>query len=360
MIASSSPATSPTPTRCWWRWPRPVVHDVRLVREYPVASATIKKMPISLEGFLGGRVWVSSAQFRAGPPTSRTLYISGYPFVANSGWMDSLINFNHDSDIPSLPRWARHLHYQNHTAVKSPSLRVPVVADESRKSSGRRLPTRLIPLSSYVIRSNVAKKTFQMAIYVSIRADSLEELDKTTAALGLRGNARRSDQVARYNLAEPTGKHCNPSCREEKISSDKKRNLDSSSAALTFPFMSSELVQESGILYGVNKSNNSLVIPSNRFSLHNANSITFAQSGSGKSYTTKVEILRQLMQGTKVIVIDPEREYKNLRSRSMAHTSNYPLVAKIKSIRLILQLHSIQKMTRPNTSKTLLGTSSDL
>ena len=75
--------------------------------------------------------------------------------------------------------------------------------------------------------------------------------------------------------------------------------------------MSSELVQESGILYGVNKSNNSLVIL-DRFSLHNANIIVFAQSGSGKSYTTKVEILRQLMQGTKVIVIDPEREYKNL------------------------------------------------
>jgi len=75
--------------------------------------------------------------------------------------------------------------------------------------------------------------------------------------------------------------------------------------------MSSELVQESGILYGVNKSNNSLVIL-DRFSLHNANSIVFAQSGSGKSYATKVEILRQLMQGTKVIVIDPEREYKRL------------------------------------------------
>jgi type IV secretory pathway VirB4 component len=71
------------------------------------------------------------------------------------------------------------------------------------------------------------------------------------------------------------------------------------------------LVQESGILYGINKSNNSLVIV-DRFSLHNANSIIFAQSGSGKSYAAKVEILRQLMQKTKVIVIDPEREYRQL------------------------------------------------
>jgi type IV secretory pathway VirB4 component len=90
-----------------------------------------------------------------------------------------------------------------------------------------------------------------------------------------------------------------------------KRNLDSSSAALTFPFISSELVHESGVLYGINRSNSSLVIL-DRFSLPNANSILFAQSGSGKSYTAKVEILRHLMQGTKVIVIDPEREYKRL------------------------------------------------
>ena len=98
---------------------------------------------------------------------------------------------------------------------------------------------------------------------------------------------------------------------ENKLS--QKRNLDSSSAALTFPFVSSELVSESGILYGINKSSNSLVTI-DRFSLNNANSIIFAQSGSGKSYTAKVEILRQLMQGTKVIVIDPEREYKQLTS----------------------------------------------
>ncbi|MEI6499357.1 MAG: ATP-binding protein, partial [bacterium] len=87
--------------------------------------------------------------------------------------------------------------------------------------------------------------------------------------------------------------------------------LDSSSAALTFPFISSELVHESGVLYGINRSNSSLVIL-DRFALPNANSILFAQSGSGKSYTAKVEILRHLMQGTKVIVIDPEREYKRL------------------------------------------------
>jgi type IV secretory pathway VirB4 component len=168
------------------------------------------------------------------------------------------------------------------------------------------------PLESAVeLRDKIQRgqeKLFQMSIYVTLRSESLEELNRITKLLEAAMSARLFySKIARYQQLEalqsilPRG--------EDQLS--QKRNLDSSSAALTFPFMSSELVHESGILYGINKSNNSLVIL-DRFSLHNANSIVFAQSGSGKSYTTKVEILRQLMQGTKVIVIDPEREYKKL------------------------------------------------
>src|SRR6266536_6666767 len=159
------------------------------------------------------------------------------------------------------------------------------------------------------------EKLFQVSIYVALTADTLAELDSVTKLLETELSSRLFyTKVARYQQVEGL-QSVLP--RSENIL-NQKRNLDSSSAALTFPLMSSELVQESGILYGVNKSNNSLVIL-DRFSLHNANSITFAQSGSGKSYATKVEILRQLMQGTKVIVIDPEREYKNL-SKSVGGT----------------------------------------
>ncbi len=240
----------------------------------------------------------------------RTLYISGYPFVANSGWMDSLINFNHDTDI------SYHLHEVSALSA-IPKLRRKITELESTKrsmmQSGKIVGSEITdPLESAIeLRDKILRgqeKLFQMSIYVSIRAESLEELNKTTKLLEATLSARLFyTKVARYQQLEalqsilPRG--------EDQLS--QKRNLDSSSAALTFPFMSSELVQESGILYGVNKSNNSLVIL-DRFSLHNANSIVFAQSGSGKSYTTKVEILRQLMQGTKVLVIDPEREYKRL------------------------------------------------
>jgi len=240
----------------------------------------------------------------------RTLYISGYPFVASSGWLDSLINFNHDTDI------SYHLHEVN-ALHALPKLHRKITELESTKrammKAGKIVGSEITdPLESAIeLRDKIQRgqeKLFQMSIYVALRAESLDELDKTTKLLEANMSARLFySKVARYQQLEalqsilPRG--------EDQLA--QKRNLDSSSAALTFPFMSSELVQETGILYGVNKSNNSLVIL-DRYSLHNANSIVFAQSGSGKSYTTKVEILRQLMQGTKVLVIDPEREYKRL------------------------------------------------
>ena len=240
----------------------------------------------------------------------RTLFISGYPFVASSDWMDSLIHFNHDIDI------SYHLHEVDARAAL-PKLNRKITELESTRRAmmreGRIVGSEITdPLESAIdLRDKIQRgqeKLFQMAIYICIRSENKEELDKTTKLLEANLAARLFySKVARYQQLEalqsilPRG--------EDQLA--QKRNLDSSSAALTFPFMSSELVQESGILYGVNKSNNSLVIL-DRFSLHNANSITFAQSGAGKSYTTKVEILRQLMQGTRVIVIDPEREYKRL------------------------------------------------
>ena len=88
-------------------------------------------------------------------------------------------------------------------------------------------------------------------------------------------------------------------------------NMNSSPIASSFPFISSELTSDQGILYGINRHNNSLIL-FDRFSLQNANSVVFATSGAGKSYAIKLEILRSLMLGTDVIVIDPEYEYKHL------------------------------------------------
>ncbi|MCX6798352.1 MAG: ATP-binding protein, partial [Candidatus Falkowbacteria bacterium] len=88
-------------------------------------------------------------------------------------------------------------------------------------------------------------------------------------------------------------------------------NMNSSPVASSFPFISSELTSDRGILYGINRHNNSLIL-FDRFSLQNANSVVFATAGAGKSYAIKLEVLRSLMLGTEVIIIDPEHEYKYL------------------------------------------------
>lgn len=240
----------------------------------------------------------------------RTLFISGFPFVASTGWLSNLINFNHNIDIS--------YHIEEVDALLAvPKLTRKITELESRRrsmtQSGKIVGSEILdPLASATsLKESILRgqeKLFQVSIYITVFGDSLSELNKTTtlleAALATKlfyTKTASYQQIEGFQSILPRG---------ENILAQ-KRNLDTSSAALTFPFTSSELVQESGILFGINKSNNSLVII-DRFSLNNANSITFAQSGSGKSYTAKIEILRQLMQKTKVIVIDPEREYKQL------------------------------------------------
>lgn len=240
----------------------------------------------------------------------RTLMISGYPYVASTGWLNMLVNFNYNIDI------SYHIEQvATHTAL--PKLNRKILELESRKRSMQKSgsilgPEILDPLNSAVELKNKIlrgqEKLFQFSIYIAITADSLAELNKITTLLEtVLATGLFYTKVATFRQLEGL-QSVLP--RGENLLAQ-KRNLDTSSAALTFPFVSSELVQDSGILYGINRSNNSLVII-DRFSLHNANNIVFAQSGSGKSYTAKVEILRQLMQGTKVIVIDPEREYEQL------------------------------------------------
>jgi conjugal transfer ATP-binding protein TraC len=240
----------------------------------------------------------------------RTLYISGYPYTASSGWLNHLINFNHNVDI------SFHIEPVDATfALPKLNRKITEMTSTKRamERSGRIIGAELLdPLESAIeLRDKIQRgqeNLFQVSLYITVSADSLVELDKTVKLLETLLATRlfytksaMFQQLDGLQSVLPRG--------DNQLA--QKRNLDSSSAALTFPFISSELVQESGVLYGINKSNNSLVIL-DRFSLPNANSILFAQSGAGKSYTAKVEILRHLMQGTKVIVIDPEREYRQL------------------------------------------------
>src|ERR1035437_1314331 len=203
----------------------------------------------------------------------RTLFISGYPYVASTGWLNMLVNFNHNVDIS--------YHIEQIEPVSAlPKLNRKITELESTKRSmlkqGRVIGSEITdPLeSAMALKDKIQRgqeKLFQVSIYTTITADSLVDLNKVTTLLETVMSTRlfyiktaSFQQLEGLQSVLPRG--------ENQLS--QKRNLDSSSAALTFPFVSSELVQESGILYGINKSNNSLVIV-DRFSLNNANSIVF-------------------------------------------------------------------------------------
>ena len=161
------------------------------------------------------------------------------------------------------------------------------------------------------IREELAKgseRFYQFGLYVTIQAKDLEELERITKAIqSSLGSLLIVSKKATLQMDEgfktplPMG--------TDKLMVT--RNMDTTSLATTFPFTSSELTMETGIMYGINEHNDSLVI-FDRFKMENANMVIFAKSGAGKSYTVKLEILRQLMFGVEIIVMDPEREYEDL------------------------------------------------
>ncbi|MBU2109829.1 DUF87 domain-containing protein [Patescibacteria group bacterium] len=157
-----------------------------------------------------------------------------------------------------------------------------------------------------------------------VYADNVEELNKTETEIKsilesklvyVRPTLFR--QLEGLNSIFPFG--------TDKLDINSKMN--SSPASSIFPFVSFDLSSDRGILYGINRHNNSLVL-FDRFSLENYNSVIFAKAGAGKSYSTKLEILRTLMFDTEVIVIDPEREYEHLAEAIDGRYFNISLTSK--------------------------------
>src|SRR3989339_399852 len=161
------------------------------------------------------------------------------------------------------------------------------------------------------LRDNLTQGTehfFQFAFYVTVYTKSKEKLDQLSEDIeSIFGSKLILTRKVLYQ-AEQGFNSTMPLCNDELMIA---YNMNSSPIAASFPFISAELTSDNGILYGINRHNNSLIL-FDRFSMQNANMVVFATSGAGKSYAIKLEILRSLMMGVDVIVIDPEMEYKHL------------------------------------------------
>jgi len=152
------------------------------------------------------------------------------------------------------------------------------------------------------------ERFFQFGLYITIFSESKEEIEKINknleAALGSLLIVSK-----RATLQMEDGFITGLPIANDRL--EITRNMDTTSLATTFPFVSSDLSDDKGIMYGINIHNGSLVI-FDRFSMPNYNSVVFAMAGAGKSYMIKLEVLRSLMLGTEIIVIDPENEYRDL------------------------------------------------
>ncbi|HSX01643.1 MAG TPA: DUF87 domain-containing protein, partial [Candidatus Saccharimonas sp.] len=152
------------------------------------------------------------------------------------------------------------------------------------------------------------ERFFRFGLYLTMYANSLDELNQVSRKLeGIFGQSLIYTKPATLQM-EQAFNATTPLATDQLLIS---RNMNTGALSTSFPFTSAELSRNEGILYGLNRHNNGLVL-FDRFSLENANMVVFAKSGAGKSFAIKLEALRSLMMGTEIIIIDPENEYKTL------------------------------------------------
>lgn len=253
---------------------------------------------------------VTSSLLELGTKFVRSIFVINYPRYISIGWFAPVINYNAILDIAMF-------FYPIDAEVVLKQLRNKVGALEAQLVADAEKGAPRDPISETALHdveqlrddlTQGIEKFFQFGLYVTLYADSKDLLEKLTekveAIFGTKlvFTKRSLYQTEQgFNSTLPLGND------ELGIGF----NMNSSPIASSFPFISAELSSDNGILYGINRHNNSLIL-FDRFSLQNANTAVFATSGAGKSYAVKLEVLRSLMMGSDVIIIDPEKEYQHL------------------------------------------------
>jgi len=271
---------------------------------YKVGPETIRELliPPALE--------VDANFVRIGDLYVKTLFVIAYPRYLMTGWFSPIINIDQTVDISIF------IHPLD-TALALKRLRKKTAQVEAQLAERMEKGMVRDPVlqTAYENLENLrdslqqaTEKLFEVGVYIAIYASDLQELDNVEQKIisFLEGRMVYT-KPALFQQAE--GLESGFPLGLDKLGVHSV--LNSSPLSSIFPFISVDLTSDKGILYGINRHNNSLII-FDRFSLENGNMVIFAKAGSGKSYFTKLEILRSLMMGTDVLVIDPENEYKFL------------------------------------------------
>ncbi|MDD3102372.1 MAG: DUF87 domain-containing protein [Patescibacteria group bacterium] len=253
---------------------------------------------------------VDAKYLQLGDQYLRTIFVTTFPRYVMVGWFSPIIHLNAPLDIAMFFYPVESKEVLKQLLKKVGNLEVEIQAD--REKTLPRDPVKETALQDIEkLRDDLTTGTehfFQLALYVTIYANDLKALDLLTERVETIFGGKMVYTRRVLYQSEQGFNSTLPLANDEIMTTV---NMSSSPCASSFPFISADLTSDSGVLYGINRHNNSLIL-FDRFSMPNANFTVFATSGSGKSYFAKLEVLRSLMLGTDVIIIDPEREYKHL------------------------------------------------
>lgn len=271
---------------------------------YKQGLATIKDLiaPSSME--------IMFDKIRISGLSAKSFFVYAYPRYTEVNWLSPVINFDVSMDISmfiyptSSVKMMKFL--KNKVAQIQSSMRIE---QEKGMVSDPALETALQDAEE--LRRNIQRgeeKFFQFALYFTIYGEDDDKIKKIQTKL----ETALGGKLVLTKPADLQMEHAfNSSIPLAQDRLEISHNMNTNPLSTTFPFSSSDLTSSEGILYGINRHNDSLII-FDRFNLENANSVVFAKSGAGKSYAVKLEVLRSLMMGTDVIIIDPENEYEEL------------------------------------------------
>ncbi len=253
---------------------------------------------------------ITPREINLGDKIARTFFVMSYPRVLTDSWFSPIINLDRVIDLSVFIHPIDSAEILKKFQKKVAEVQSQIMAREEKGLvRDPVLDTAYRDLEDLRDQLQQAQeKLFDVGVYITIYGTTVEELDKVESEIKSMLESRLVYVKPALFQQEQGFKSVLPLGRDELNVLSK---LNSSPLSSIFPFVSFDLTSDKGILYGVNRHNASLVL-FDRFSLENYNSVIFAKSGSGKSYMTKLEILRTLMFDTEVIVIDPEREYEFL------------------------------------------------
>lgn len=281
------------------------------MREQQEVHEAFQKGVTALRDFIApSSIEFSSSFFQIGTRYARTYYVYGYPRQIYTGWLSGLVNIDEIMDMSIYV-------YPVESQVVLENLRKKVgqleagLQIDAEKGRVRDPAKQAAIIDAEEMRDKLQvgeERFFRFGLYFTVYASSMDELEfvshKIESMLG-------QQLVYSKPASAQQEQGLNSTIPQFMDQLQIRRNMNTGAISTSFPFTSADLSDDHGILYGINMHNSGLVI-FDRFSLENGNSVVFAKSGAGKSFTVKLELLRSLMTGTEVFVLDPENEYQRL------------------------------------------------